>query len=70
MDGELIQTEDTTIRRKDGFVYNGSLLYTLKSTKQVLRKREKEMLTELKLAEVQRKWERKIKPSESTVQCC
>lgn len=61
----LIQTEDTTIRRKNGLVYNGSLLYTLKPIKQVLREREKEMLAELKLAEAQRKWARKVRPSGS-----
>ena len=52
----LIQTEETTIRRKNGFVYNGSLLYTLKPIQQVMREREKEFLAELKLEEAQRKW--------------
>ena len=51
----LVQTEETTIRRKNGFVYNGSLLYTLKPIQQVMREREKEFLAELKLAEAQRK---------------
>ena len=52
----LIQTEETTIRRKNGFVYNASLLYTLKPIQQVMREREEEFLAELKLAEAQRKW--------------
>ena len=56
VDKGLVQTEETTIRRKNGFVYNGSLLYTLKPIRQVMREREKELLSELKLAETQRKW--------------
>ena len=56
VDKGLIQTEETTIRRKNGFVYNGSLLYTLKPIQQVMREREKEFLADLKLAETQRKW--------------
>ena len=55
VDKGLVQTEETTIRRKNGFVYNGSLLYTLKPIQQVMREREKEFLAELKLAEAQRK---------------
>ena len=56
VDKGLIQTEETTIRRKNGFVYNGSLLYTLTPIGQVLKEREKELLDKLKLAETQRKW--------------
>ena len=56
VDKGLIQTEETTIRRKNGFVYNGSLLYTLKPIQQVMREREKGLLAELKLAAAQRKW--------------
>ncbi|MBD5134117.1 MAG: helix-turn-helix domain-containing protein [Clostridiales bacterium] len=56
VDKGLVQTEETTIRRKNGFVYNGSLLYTLKPIQQVMREREKEFLAELKLVEAQRKW--------------
>ena len=56
VDKGLVQTEETTIRRKNGLVYNGSLLYTLKPIRQVMREREKELLAELKLAEAQRKW--------------
>ena len=56
VDKGLVQTEETTIRRKNGFVYNGSLLYTLKPIQQVMREREKELLAELKLATAQRKW--------------
>lgn len=70
VDKGLIQTEDTTIRRKNGAVYNGSLLYTLKPIKQVLKEHEKEMLDELKLAEAQRKWAQKVKLSEATDRCC
>ncbi|MDE6260532.1 MAG: helix-turn-helix domain-containing protein [Oscillospiraceae bacterium] len=56
VDKGLVQTEETTIRRKNGFVYNGSLLYTLKPIQQVMEEREKELLAKLKLAEAQRKW--------------
>ena len=59
VDKGLIQTEETTIRRKNGFVYNGSLLYTLKPIQQVIRQHEKEILAELKLAEAQRKWDQR-----------
>ena len=55
VDKGLVQTEETTIRRKNGFVYNGSLLYTLKPIQQVMREREKEFLAELKLEEARRK---------------
>ena len=70
VDKGLIQTEDTTIHRKNGLAYNGSLLYTLKPIKQVLREQEKEVLDELKLAEAQHKWMRKVKLSEAAVGCC
>ena len=70
VDKGLIQTEDTTIRRKNGFVYNGSLLYTVKPIKQILKEREKEFLSELKLAEAQRKWAQKVKLSEAADRCC
>ena len=50
MDNGLAQTEKTTIRRKNGLVYNGRLLYTLKSIQQVKWEREKGFLAELKLA--------------------
>ena len=56
VDKGLVQTEETTIRRKNGLVYNGSLLYTLKPIQQVMREREKKFLEELKLAEARRKW--------------
>ncbi len=56
VDRGLVQTEETTIRRKNGFAYNGSLLYTLKPIQQVMREHENEFLAELKLAEAQRKW--------------
>lgn len=52
----LIQTEETTIRRKNGLVYNGSLLYTLQPIQQVVQEREKEFLAELKLAKARHKW--------------
>ena len=41
---------------KTGLKRNGNLLYTLKPIQQVMLDREKELLTELKLAETQRKW--------------
>ena len=59
VDKGLVQPEETTIRRKNGFVYNGSLLYTLKPIQQVIRQHEKEILAELKLAEAQRKWDQR-----------
>ena len=55
----LIQAEDTMIRRRDGRSYNGSLLYTVKPIEQILKEREEEFLAELKLAEAQRKWDRR-----------
>ena len=60
VDKGLIQTEETTIRRKNGFVYNGSLLYTLKPIQQVLKEHEKELLAELKLAKTQHRWTTKV----------
>ncbi len=59
-DKGLIHTENTSVRWKDGHVYNGNLLYTLTPIRQVLKERERELLTELKLAEAQRKWAEKI----------
>lgn len=59
IDAGLIQAEDTTIRRRDGRSYNGSLLYTVKPIEQILKEREKKFLAELKLAEAQRKWDRR-----------
>lgn len=55
----LIHAEDTTIRRRDGRSYNGSLLYMVKPIEQILKEREKALLAELKLAEAQRKWDRR-----------
>lgn len=55
----LIQAEDTMIRRRDGHRYNGSLLYTVKPIEQILKEREEEFLAELKVAEAQRKWDRR-----------
>lgn len=59
VDKGLIQVENTMVRRKNGRSYNGSLLYTVKPVEQILKAREKEFLTELKLAEAQRKWDRR-----------
>ena len=56
VDKGLIQTENTTVRWKNGRTCNGNLLYTLKPIQQVMREREKEFLAELKSAEAQRKW--------------
>ena len=56
VDKGLIQTENTTVRWKDGRTCNGNLLYTLKPIQQVIREREKGFLAELKLEEAQRKW--------------
>ncbi len=55
----LIRAEETMIHRRDGRRCNGSLLYTVKPIEQILREREKEFLTELKLAEAQRKWDQR-----------
>lgn len=60
-DKGLIQTENTTVRWKDGRTRNGSLLYTLTPVGQVLRAREKELLDRLKVAEAQRKWDEKVR---------
>ena len=59
IDEGLIQADDTMIRRRDGHRYNGSLLYTVKPIEQILKKREKALLVELKLAEAQRRWDRR-----------
>lgn len=59
VDAALIQAEDTTIRRRDGRSYNGSLLYTVKSIEQILKEREKALLVELKLAKAQRRRNRR-----------
>lgn len=56
VDKNLIRAEETIIRMKDGRRCNGSLLYTVRPIEQILKKREKEFLTELKFAEAQRKW--------------
>ncbi len=60
VDKGLIRTENTSVRWKDGHVYNGNLLYTLTPIRQVLKKRERELLAEMKLAEAQRKWAEKV----------
>ena len=65
VDKSLIQAEDTTIRRKNGRSYNGSLLYTVKPVEQILKAREKEFLTELKLAEAQRRWDQRCQQRDS-----
>ena len=59
IDEGLIQAEDTMVRRKNGRSYNGSLLYTVKPIERILKDREEEFLAELKLAEAQRKWDRR-----------
>ena len=56
VDKGLIQTENTTVRWKDGRTCNGNLLYTITPVGQVLKEREKELLAQLKVAEAQRKW--------------
>ena len=53
VDKGLIQTENTTVRWKDGRTCNGNLLYTITSVGQVLKEREKELLAQLKVAEAQ-----------------
>lgn len=59
VDKGLIEAADTMIRRRDGHRYNGSLLYRVKPIEQILKKREKTLLVELKLAEAQRRWDRR-----------
>ena len=59
VDKDLIRAEEIMIRRKDGRRCNGSLLYTVRPIEQILKEREKEFLAELKLAEAQRKWDRR-----------
>ena len=65
IDKGLIQAEDTTIRRRDGRSYNGSLLYTVTPIEQILKEREKKFLAELKLEEAQRKWDRRCQQRDS-----
>lgn len=55
VDKGLIQTENTTVRWKDGRTCNGNLLYTITPVGQVLKEREKELLAQLKVTEAQRK---------------
>lgn len=59
IDEGVIQAEDTMVRWKNGRSYNGSLLYTVKPIEQILKKHEKEFLAKLKLAEAQRKLDRR-----------
>lgn len=54
VDKELVATENTSVFN-NGLKVNGNLRYTLKPIRQVLEEREDEILTKLKLAEVQRK---------------
>lgn len=54
VDKELVATENTSVF-SNGLKVNGNLRYTLKPIRQVLKERENEILTELKLAEAQRK---------------
>lgn len=61
VDKGLIQTENTTVRWKDGLAYNGNLRYTFRPIKEVLKERERQMLAELKLAAAQRKWDERVK---------
>ena len=56
VDKGLIQTENTTVRWKDGRTCNGNLLYTITPVGKVLKERKKELLAQLKVAEAQRKW--------------
>lgn len=61
VDKGLIQVENTTVRLKDGHIRNGNLLYTVMPISHVLKEREKELLGQLKLVEIQRKWDEKVK---------
>lgn len=56
----LVQAEYTSVFIH-GQKVNGNLLYTLKPVEQVLRAREKAQLDKLKQAEIQRKWNEKVK---------
>ena len=60
IDKGLVRAEYTSVFIH-GQKVNGNLLYTLKSIRQVLKEREKDLLDKLKLAEDQRKWEEKLK---------
>lgn len=55
VDKELVATENTSVF-SNGLKVNGNLRYTLKPIRQVMKEREGEILTKLKLAETQRKW--------------
>ena len=56
IDKGFIQAESTSVRWKDGCIRNGNLLYTVVPISQVLKEREKELLAQLKVAEIQHKW--------------
>ena len=68
VDKGLLTTENTSVF-SNGLKVNGSLLYTLKPIRQVLKEREDELLADLKLVEAQRKWAQKFKPSEPVTRC-
>lgn len=61
VDKGLIQTESTSVHRKDGRTYNGNLLYTVTPINQVLKARERDLLTEMKLNAAQHKWAERVK---------
>lgn len=60
IDKGLVRAEYTSVFIH-GQKVNGNLLYTLKPVEQVLREREKAQLDKLKQAEIQRKWNEKVK---------
>ena len=59
VDVGLVETENTTVRW-GGHTYNGNLCYTLIPIKDVLARRNKALLAELKLAEQRRKAAQKL----------
>ena len=61
VDKGLIQVENTTVRWRDGRTRNGNLLYTITPIDQVLKARERELLSQLKIAEIQRKWDERVR---------
>ena len=61
VDKGLIRTENTSVITRAGLKRNGSLLYTILPFQGVLDSHYQQQLNELKLAEAQHKWTRKVK---------
>lgn len=67
VDKGLIETENTSVFTH-GLKVNGNLRYTITPICQVLKKRETELLAEMRRAAAQRKWDEKCRPSAAVAQ--